>query len=241
MWTCLVVLDTTKMLCDSVLLSKILSTYYFWHLLCWSAWIMASLSPETLTGTWSRLLTSKTNVSRFLLTRFKYLFETSCDFMDCWRWDCGLCYHQTYGGFHVEIRHRFKWSISHWIFIIMRCTNLQRVKCYRKFIMVCHRGEYVLTLVSLFVSKILQSYGRKFLPHPQTGILRGVLVFKNFLSIRANHQKVLVSFDHWKPFQPCKIQYTMLHAWAEFARLFCNLARIEGNFLKTSKPLEKCF
>ena len=29
----------------------------------------------------------------------------------------------------------------------------------------------------------------------------------------------------------------MLHAWAEFGRLFRNLARIEGNFLKTSTPL----
>ena len=69
-------------------------------------------------------------------------------------------------------------------FIIIRCTILRRVKCYRKFIMMCHRGEYVLTLVSLFVSKILQSSGRKFLPHPQTVIhWKNDFNFKGFLRI----------------------------------------------------------
>ena len=154
MWTCLVVLDTTDILFYYVLLTKIPSTYNFWHLLCWNAWIMAGLSPETLTGTWSRLLTSKTNVSRFLLTRFKYLFDTSCDFMDC----CLCLTPNVRGSFPVVIRHRW-WSISYWIFIftITRCTNLQRVKCYRKFVMMRHCDEYVEQFLHgcLFLNKIL--------------------------------------------------------------------------------------
>ena len=64
----------------------------------------------------------------------------------------------------------------------------------------------------------------------------GVLVFMNFPSIRANHQKVLVSFNHAKTIQPCKFQYTVLHAWVEFARLSSDFARIEGKFSKTSTP-----
>ena len=39
-----------------------------------------------------------------------------------------------------------------------------------------------------------------------------------------------------KTFQPCKIQYTVLHAWVEFASIFSDSTEIEPKISKTSTP-----